>query len=388
MRLDDAGGAVELNPARLAPAPLLERLRLWRDATVARPEFRAWAARFPLTRPIARRRSRALFDLCAGFVYAQVLQACVEVRVFDILADGPRTQAELAASFRMAPEQAECLLGAAVALRLLARRRGRFALGPLGAAMAGNTGVAEMVRHHAMLYADLADPVRLLRDGTDAETRLAAYWPYAADESPDTLAAGRVAPYTALMAASQPMVAAEVLAAFDMRRHRHLLDVGGGDGGFAAAAMAQAPELRATVFDLPAVAELAQARFARLDLAGRATAVGGDMYRDELPTGADAVSLVRVVHDHDDRRVVALFNAVRRALAPGGMLLVAEPMAGTPGAERVCDAYFAFYLRALGSGQPRSPGRLRALLGEAGFRRSTSVQTGNPMIASLIVAQT
>jgi demethylspheroidene O-methyltransferase len=43
---------------------------------VSRPSFRAWAARFWLTRPIARRRARALFDVCAGFVYSQVLFAC------------------------------------------------------------------------------------------------------------------------------------------------------------------------------------------------------------------------------------------------------------------------------------------------------------------------
>ena len=38
--------------------------------------FQRFAASFPLTKPIAQRQSQALFDLCAGFVYAQVLQAC------------------------------------------------------------------------------------------------------------------------------------------------------------------------------------------------------------------------------------------------------------------------------------------------------------------------
>ena len=61
---------------------LLGRARRWRDQTLADPRFREWATRFPLTRPVARRRTRALFDLCAGFVYAQVLHACIELRVF------------------------------------------------------------------------------------------------------------------------------------------------------------------------------------------------------------------------------------------------------------------------------------------------------------------
>ncbi len=56
----------------------------------------AWAAAFPLTRPIARRRTRALFDLCAGFVYSQILLACVQLQLFDILAERPATAAALA----------------------------------------------------------------------------------------------------------------------------------------------------------------------------------------------------------------------------------------------------------------------------------------------------
>ena len=45
--------------------------------------------------------------------------------------------------------------------------------------MLGNPGIAAMVEHHAALYADLADPVALLR-GDESDRRLARYWPYAA----------------------------------------------------------------------------------------------------------------------------------------------------------------------------------------------------------------
>ena len=60
-----------------------------RDRLLASRRFQRWAAAFPLTRPIARRRARALFDLCAGFVYSQVLFACVRLKLFDALAAGP-----------------------------------------------------------------------------------------------------------------------------------------------------------------------------------------------------------------------------------------------------------------------------------------------------------
>ena len=88
------------------------------------------------------------------------------------------------------------------------------------------------------------------------------------------------------------------------------------------------------------------------------------------------MTLVRVLHDHDDARVRTLLAAVRRALPSGGRLVVAEPMAATPGAEAMGDAYFGFYLLAMGRGQPRSAERLTALLVEAGFQSVRRVTDG------------
>lgn len=378
-------GAIE---AIAVPAPSWrDRLRAWREGVTARPGFRAWAARFPLTRPMARQRARALFDLCAGFVYSQVLFACVRLRIFDLLHEaGPLPSGVLAARLNMTGDAAETLLRAAASLELLALRDdGRWALGPLGAAMVGNPGIAAMVEHHALLYADLADPVGLLRRDRGGNA-LSGYWAYAGADAPAAVAAERVAEYSALMAASQPMVAEEVLAAYDFRRHRVLLDVGGGEGAFAAAVAPRAPDLRLLVFDLPAVAERARARFTALGLAGRADAVGGDFSADPLPRGADLISFVRVLHDHDDAVVRGLLRAAHAALQPGGRLLIAEPMAGTRGAEPMGEAYFGFYLLAMGRGRPRRPAELQAMIEEAGFSGVRLLSTGTPLLTRVMVA--
>ena len=61
--------------------------------------------------------------------------------------------------------------------------------------------------------------------------------------------------------------------------------------------------------------------------------------------------------------VLALLHAARRALPADGVLLLAEPMSGTAGAEPIGDAYFGFYLLAMGSGRPRTAEELRSMLG-------------------------
>lgn len=376
------GVAIPLSPGRGA---LAGRISAFRDRLVTRPGFRAWAARFPFTRPVARARAGALFDLVAGFVYSQVLLACVQLDLFQRLAAGPSTITAL--GLDLPDPAAERLLLAAESLGLVERRGriqpGTWGLGPLGAAMVDNPAVTAMIRHHADLYADLADPVALLRAGAG---RLSDYWAYARAEAAGQLQPGQVAGYTELMAASQPLVAAEILDAYDVRRHRVLLDVAGGDGRFLVAAGARAPNLQLVLFDLPAVVAGAAGRFAAAGVAGRARSVGGDVFQDRLPAGADLVSLVRVVHDHDDAAALVILRAVHASLPPGGRLLLAEPMAGSPGAKAMGAAYFGMYLLAMGSGRARTPGELCSMLVEAGFRSARPRRTATPLQTGLIVA--
>ncbi|WP_232818408.1 acetylserotonin O-methyltransferase [Elioraea thermophila] len=363
---------------------LRDRLLDWRDRLLASARFRRLAAAFPLTRGIARAETRALFDLCAGFVYSQVLAACVRLDLFRRVREAPRTAEEVAALTGLPAEGAARLLDAAVALRLLDRRSGgRYGLGALGVVVAADEGVAAMVAHHAALYRDLADPVALLRG--ERATALAEYWPYAGAEDAASLAADRVADYSALMAASQPMVAAEILAAGRLDRFRSLLDVGGGEGAFLAAVAARHPGLSLALFDLPAVAERARARLAACGV--RAEVFAGDFRRDPIPRGFDAITLVRIAHDHDDATVSALFRAVRRALPPGGTLLLAEPLAGTKGAEPVGDAYFGLYLWAMGRGRPRTADTYRRMLAEAGFAAVHERPTRIPLLVRVLEAR-
>ena len=364
-----------------------DRLLGMRDSILANPGFQRFAGTFALTRPIARRRASELFDLCAGFVYSQILLACVRLRLFDLLAKGPLSAADLSSLLSLPVDSTLLLLDAAVSLKLAQRRSGdRYGLGPLGAALIGNPGVVAMIEHHAMLYSDLRDPVALLR-GEAGAGQLAGYWPYAKGEKPADLSHDAIAPYTALMAASQPMIAQQVLSAYSFGAHRCLLDVGGGDGSFLAAVAAQTPKLRCVLFDLPAVADQASERFRAIGLSSRAVAIGGSFLTNRLPEGADIVSLVRVIHDHDDADVMTLLRAVRRALPDNGTLLIAEPISGVRGTEPIGDAYFAFYLLAMGSGRPRTFARLREMLGEAGFADVALRPAGMPLLTSVITAR-
>lgn len=354
-----------------------------RNRVLSSPRFQRWAARSPLTRPIARARAGELFDLVAGFVYSQILAACIETDLLRHLADGPLTAEQLGPRIDLPADGVTRLLRAAAALRLVEPIGPAWTLGSAGAAMTGNPGIAEMVAHHRLLYADLADPVSLLRSGGGGG-RLAGLWHYAQD--PGRGEDSAVAAYSALMAASQPLVARHVIDAYPFQRHRRLLDVGGGEGAFLAAVGAHAPELQLALFDLPAVGARARARLDAAGLTVRTRIHGGSFLSDPLPDGHDVISLVRVLHDHDDAPALTLLRAIHAALPPGGTLVIAEPMAQTRGAEAAGDAYFGFYLLAMGSGRPRTSEEIREMLSTVGFSKSREIPTTIPLTVRVITA--
>jgi demethylspheroidene O-methyltransferase len=148
-----------------------------------------------------------------------------------------------------------------------------------------------------------------------------------------------------------------------------------------------APHLELTLFDLPEVATLARANFARQGLTQRSHAVPGSFLKDPLPQGADLVTLIRVAHDHPDADVRTVLAAIHDALPLGGTLLLAEPMAQEPGEAPLGDAYFHFYLLAMGAGRLRSASELMAMMTEAGFTHVEAVPNPMPLQTQILVGR-
>jgi demethylspheroidene O-methyltransferase len=357
-----------------------------RNRLLGSARFRDFVQKIPLIQYIARSQANDLFRLCGGFIHSQVLLACVRLGLIERLRAGPVPAERLRREAGLSEAGAEHLFAAAEALALLEYRDGdAVGLGRRGATLLDNPGVLAMIRHHAMLYEDLADPVALFR-GDRSNTRMANLWAYATPDDTREMDRGSVSAYSELMAVSQAMVAEQVLGAVPFRRQTSLLDIGGGSGAFAMAAASRWPRLDVTVVDLPPVADIARDRIHGAGLQSRIDVFGADASRDPLPDGFDVVSLVRVLHDHDDEMVRLLLAAALRAVRPGGTLLIAEPMAGEGAAGRLVSVYFNVYLLAMGSGRPRSPVELAQFLRAAGFRRVRRRRTGVPMITQVILA--
>lgn len=358
-----------------ATTGIWDRLRLRRDSLVGSPAFQSWAARFPLTKRVARRDGERLFDLVAGFAYSQCLHAVVTLSLPDRLSRGAKSAEALARETGLTPAAMTRLCDAATALELLQRdSAGHYRLARLGAALRGVPGLQDMIRHHEILYRDLSDPEAFLRGETDPA--LASFWPYVfgpgAAQDPD-----QAARYSRLMTETQGLVAEETLKAVSLTGVSVLMDIGGGSGAFLRAALDLVPTLRGMLVDLPGVAP---------DPHPRITVRPADFRIDPLPEGSDAISLIRVLYDHNDDTVTALLAKVYATLPSGGRLIVSEPMSGGARPTRPGDVYFALYCMAMGTGCVRSPERIGSLLSAAGFTDINVPRVDRAFITQAIVA--
>lgn len=374
---------LNLSPDKKADLPrsLLDRLKDFRSNLYASARFQSVCSRFFLTRPIARANAGAVFDLCAGFVYTQILYTCVRTDLLAHLRAGPMTPVEATSALDMPMDGVLRLFKAACALNILETRSGgRYGLGSVGAAVLGNPGLQSMILHNGHLYVDLAKPVELLK-ARSKETELANYWAYSRATTPTERPPEYVSTYSDLMSQTVNVIAQEVINAYPIKRHKRMLDVGGGDGAFLQAVAERVSGLELMLLDLPPVAQLAEQRFE----AGphKAAITGANMFEDAWPEGADLITLIRVALDHDDDAVMKLYTKARAALKPGATLLIAEQMSDSP---KIGDGYFGLYLWAMGSGRARTAKEHCQMLEAAGFQKTKVIKTAQPILARIVIA--
>lgn len=169
------------------------------------------------------------------------------------------------------------------------------------------------------------------------------------------------------MTSMSAMAIPTILAAYDFSTVGTVVDVGGGEGGLLAAILRAAPRARGTLFDLPHVIERAEGAglLSGVELAGRTTMVAGDFFA-ELPAGHDAYVLKWILHDWSDGDAARILASCRRAVRPGGKLLVVEMLVGARNQYSLAK-FSDIGMMTLTGGRERTEQEFRELLAAAGF---------------------
>jgi acetylserotonin N-methyltransferase len=168
-----------------------------------------------------------------------------------------------------------------------------------------------------------------------------------------------------------------VIAAFDLSRFTSFVDLGGATGHLALAARDRYPSMKATLFDLPSVIDVA-----REFVADRVQLVAGDFFVDPLPTGHLYV-VGRILHDWTEEKIIALLAKIYAALPEDGGLLIAEKLLKEDRSGAVTTHLQSLNMLVCTEGRERTLSEYYTLLRNAGFREINGRTTGAPLDAVL-----
>ncbi len=312
-----------------------------------------------------------LEELQDGYLATQLLYVAAQLGVADALAGGPRAGDALAKELGVDPGFLRRVLRGLAALGVLDERDdGCFGLTPVGELLRTGTSTSlrgPVLTRGAIYYRALDHLLDAVRSGRTAFdiAHGTSFFEYLA-----TRPAERSAFQTSMTNRSVHEAIA-VVSAYDFGRFRRLVDIGGGQGVLLAAILAATPGLTGVLFDQSAVVDSARAT-----LPPGCEVVGGDFFGD-IPAGADAYVLSRVIHNWDDQDAVRILRSCRKAMPAGATLLIVESVLPERAADQPAAIRMDITMLMLFAGRERTETEYSALLSAAGLTLDQNIATNS-----------
>ncbi len=328
----------------------------------------------------------SILELVSAFRKSKILFTAVDLGVFDALKKGASNLPSLAKQLSCSLDGLERLLDACVGLGLLSKEDGLYANLPATDVYLTSESPRRVTGYISYsnnvmwkLWGALSDAVR---EGTHRWPQVYGWDGPIFSHFFATEAAKRE--FLMGMHGYGVISSPHVVAAFDLSRFKHLVDLGGATGHLACAACARYPQLRATVFDLPEAIPLAQEIIATTSVAQVVTTQGGDFFRDPLPP-ADLYALGRILHDWSEDKVLLLLKRIYDALPAGGGVLIAEKLLSDDKSGPTWAQLQSINMLTCTEGKERSLAEYAALLEQSGFVQVEGCRTSSPLDAVLAI---
>ena len=315
-----------------------------------------------------------ILKMALGFMESRIILSAAELNLFTLLSDKPLTAKEISDKINGDVKALAMLLDAVAAIGLLRKKDDMYFCEPDAAKYLTDESpatVLPMVQHMSSGWRRWA---RL--------TDLVEGKPNPAMDIDFSLPGKELEAFIGAMHSVGEPMARRIAADVHAGGARSLLDVGGGSGTYTIAFLKAVPELKATIFDMLPVVEMARARLDREGLLDRTRLVGGDYLRDELPGGHDLVLLSAIIHSNSLKENLDLYKKIFRAIVPGGRLLIRDHVMDADRVRPRDGAIFAInMLVGTSGGGTYTYDEIASALTEAGFVNIRLLREGEHMDA-------
>jgi ubiquinone/menaquinone biosynthesis C-methylase UbiE len=319
-----------------------------------------------------------LLRLVNGSWIAQACYVVARLGIPDLLASGPRSAADLAASTNTNAAALHRLLnglGSVGICRL--RDDGTFEMTPLGELL--RKDVPSSMRAWTLHWGGESWPVwanllHSVRTGQSARALITGTPGFShLDRDPQAAAI-----FNQAMADLTRLTAIDVARVYDFSQKR-IVDVGGGYGELLAQILIAHPTARGVLFDMAHAIDKARDSLAARGFSDRCEFAYGDFF-ESVPGSADVYVLKSVIHDWPDERARVILQTCRRAMQPRARLLVIErlmpeKLEPSPEAEALARSDLHM-LVALGA-QERTHAEMHALLASSGLKPLRTLDTAS-----------
>lgn len=318
------------------------------------------------------------FELVNGYRASQLVAVAAQLRIPDLLADGPLPAQDLARATGIDAERLHRVLRGLTALGVLIEAEdGSFTNSEVGELF--RDGTKRSYRPMAMMlipesYRDWDHVMETLRSGRTGHeiAHGGSLWDSLRDDQDFAKRFNR-----AMVSGSEGIVDF-VAMSYDFSDASLIVDVGGGNGALVAGVLRAHSHLRGVICDLPAGLAGTSEYLQRYGLLDRCSTVECDFF-ESVPDGGDVYLLKNIIHDWEDEPAVRILANCRRAATHGGRVVIVErnlPTRMSTAPEHLNAAMLDLQMMVQLGSKERTLGEYRALLEGAGWQFGGSIPGG------------
>ena len=320
-----------------------------------------------------------LLQLVSGAFVSAGIYAAAKLGIADLLADGPKSAAELAAKTEMDERSL---------YRLLRSLASVGAFSEVEPKTFANTPMTETLRsdaprstrdltiwmgepEHWKVYGDLLYSVKTGKPAWD-NVHGEPVFPYLFNTNKEL---GEI--FNRAMTSYSHQSIGPILEAYDFSDAGTIADIAGGYGHLLAAVLAANPTAKGILFDLEAVLKGAPEMLDSYGVADRVELVEGDFFA-AIPVKADVYMLKHIIHDWYDDNNQKILRNIRANMPDDGRVLIIEavvPEGNTPHFSKIID----LEMLVSPGGVERTPAEFEKLLSDSGFRMTRIIPTKSLM---------
>ena len=329
--------------------------------------------------------SQHVFQLATGYIASTAIYVAVKLKIADQLVAGPTSAADLARANGMNEDALYRVLRLLASLGVFVETAPRTFGNNLASEMliSGRPGSAYDMSlwlpdpFHFRVYAEAMHSITTGEPAVEKATGVPVFEFFPKNPEISEI-------FNNAMTAFSAFVIPAALEAYDFSGIDTLVDVAGGHGQVLMSVLQKYPQMKGVLVDLPHVIEGAVPRIKAAGLDGRLKTETGDFFKS-VPAGGDAYIMKHIIHDWDDERALTILKNIKKAMKPGGRVILLEsvllPGSADPDFGKLIDIEMLLFP----GGRERTEEEFRQLFARAGFTLSDVIPTKSPL--SVLVAR-